>query len=324
MNLQEQKSTVRTAPATRRQQLYTFFKRVSRLAPKPPVSLPGRIRLASLVLLSLSSALLMSSCEEETPFVTGPVLTLDTTYIDTDLPPAQARVVLLEDFTGVQCVNCPDAHNLAKSLIQANPGRVAAVSEHNYFLGGYPNSSEDFRTDEAFAIDALIGPTTLWPIGTVNRRQFSAEPAILLTLPKWTGYVDSELLEEPLVNVSMELDLKRPERLLEVLVEAHFLETVPEATRLSVMVLESGIVDPQLTLSGIDDVYVHDHVLRIMPTAATGALITVSTEQGRVIRRGYEVQLKEHWNMDELEVVVFVHLGELDNQRVLQAALAKP
>lgn len=276
------------------------------------------------VLLAALVAAATASCQEETPFVVGPTVTIDTTYIDLVIPPAQLRQVLLEDFTGVQCVNCPDAHQLAEALSSANPGRVVPVSEHNYFQGGFPNSDEDFRNDESFAIDALIGPTTLWPIGTVNRKQFAGEPAVLLTLPKWTGYVESELLEPPKVNVTIETDLDADARTLQVIAQVHFLETVTEATRLSVMVLESGIIDPQQTETGKVDDYEHNHVLRIMPTPATGAVFSTSTEQGRVVRRGYEVELADHWNLGELEVVVFVHVGETDNKSVLQVAHVKP
>jgi hypothetical protein len=283
----------------------------------------GHGRMARVLLAALVAAAALS-CQEVTPFVVGPTVTIDTTYVDPDLPEAQPRQVLLEDFTGVQCVNCPDAHELAEALSTAHPGLVVPVSEHNYFQGGFSNSDEDFRNDEAFAIDALIGPTTLWPIGTVNRKRFPGEPAVLLTLPKWTGYVEAELLEPPKVNVSLETDLDADARTLQVIAEAHFLETISQATRMSVMVLESGIVDPQQTVTGKVDDYEHNHVLRIMPTPATGAVITSSTEQGRVIRRGYTVELADHWNLNELEVVVFVHMGETDDKSVLQVAHAKP
>lgn len=276
------------------------------------------------VLTFCGVVLSLSACQEETPFVIGQQIIIDTTFVDPDLPLPQERRVLLEDFTGVQCVNCPDAHDLAKVLSEANPGRVIPVSEHNYFEGGFPNSDEDFRTDEAYAIDALIGPTTLWPIGTVNRKRFAGEPAILLTLAKWTGYVEAELLEAPLVNLELSAELHTDSRTLDVIVEAHFLENVSDATRLSVMVLESEIIDPQQTESGKVDNYVHDHVLRRMPTPATGAVLTSTTEQGRVFRKGYEIALEDHWDANHLEVVAFIHYGETDRQSVLQVAHQVP
>jgi hypothetical protein len=263
---------------------------------------------------------LWGACTEVAPPVVGAAVVVDTTFVDTDLPPVQARVVLLEDFTGVRCVNCPEAHDLAEALYTAHPGRVVPVSEHNYFEGAFPNSDEDFRNEEAFAIDDLLGPTSLWPIGLVNRRRFPGEPAELLTMAKWTGYVETELAIDPVVNVTLEAELDRTARTLEAIVTAHFLEDVDTDLRLSVMLLESGIIDPQQDLTGIIDDYEHNHVLRRMPTPATGAVITTTTERGRVVRRGYEIPLEDHWNADELEVVAFVHAGTAADKAVLQVA----
>jgi hypothetical protein len=276
--------------------------------------------LFAVCMLSAWSALLLPACEEVAPPLIGATIVVDTTFVDPDLPPAQARIVLLEDFTGVRCVNCPQAHELAKDIANANPGLVVPVSEHNYFEGGFPNSDEDFRTDDAYAIDNLLGPTSLWPIGVVNRRLFPGEPAILLVLAKWTGYVDAELAEAPKVNVSMEATLDRTNRMVTVIVEAHFLETVTEDLRLSVMLNENGIIDPQQTQTGVVDDYVHNHVLRAMPTPSTGAVITSTTEAGRVIRRGYEIDIADIWNIEELEVVAFIHEGQTDRKAVLQTS----
>ena len=279
--------------------------------------------LLSACLLGAASVLLMPACEEVAPPIIGVVVVVDTTFVDPVLPAPQQRIVLLEDFTGVRCVNCPQAHELAKEISDDNPGRVVAVSEHNYFEGGFPNSDEDFRNDDAYAIDNLLGPTSLWPIGVVNRKLFSGEPAILLVLAKWTGYVESELAEAPVVNVSMEATLDRANRKVTVIVEAHFLEDVTEDLRLSVMLNENGIIDPQQTQTGVVDDYVHNHVLRAMPTPSTGAVITSTTEAGRVIRRGYEIDVAPIWNIDELEVVAFIHEGQIDRKAVLQTTLAE-
>lgn len=276
--------------------------------------------LPAALILGLSLSLSLGACEEVAPPVVGASVTIDTTFVDTDLPPAQLRVVLLEDFTGVRCVNCPDAHELAKDIATNHAGRVALVSEHNYFEGGFANSDEDFRNEESFAIDDLLGPTSLWPIGVVNRKRFSGEPAILLTLAKWTGYVEAELAEPPVVNVTLESSLNADDRTVNVVVELHFLDDVDTDLRLSVMLLENGIIDPQQTQTGIVDDYLHEHVMRDMPTAATGAVISTTTEQGRVIRRGYDIPLEDWWVAEELEVVAFVHAGTASDKTVLQAA----
>jgi thiol-disulfide isomerase/thioredoxin len=260
----------------------------------------------------------MNSCEEVAPPVFGESFLFDSTYLDLSLPPVQDRVILLEDFTGVQCVNCPTAHELSDELLKAYPDQLATVALHNYFVGAYPNSDEDFRIREAFDIDNLLGPTTLWPAGAVNRKIFPSEGAILLETSKWTGYIEDELTSPAPVHMAIEVEYNSSLRQVEALITAHFLEDLEGDIRLSVMLSESDIIDPQLTGTGVVDDYRHQHVLRDMPTPSTGSVID-ETERGRVIIRGYAMPLEDHWADNHLEVIAFVHRGEASNHEVLQA-----
>ena len=48
-----------------------------------------------------------------------------------ELPAAEVqRKVLLEDYTGQMCTNCPDAHRLIASMQTQYPGQVIAVAIH--------------------------------------------------------------------------------------------------------------------------------------------------------------------------------------------------
>ena len=72
-----------------------------------------------IVFLSAIVALLLSGCEETPPQIdfSIPVIPLkDSTYID-PVPAPQHKAVLIEDITGVRCINCPDAALKAKDII---------------------------------------------------------------------------------------------------------------------------------------------------------------------------------------------------------------
>ncbi len=43
----------------------------------------------------------------------------------------QPRNAVLEEFTGVNCVNCPDGHLRANQLYAAFPGRVVLINIHS-------------------------------------------------------------------------------------------------------------------------------------------------------------------------------------------------
>jgi thiol-disulfide isomerase/thioredoxin len=277
------------------------------------------LRSIALTLLLSGILLLQNSCEEVAPPILGESFLVDSTYLDLDLPDVQQKVVLLEDFTGVQCVQCPKAHELAADLLEVYPDQMAVVAIHNYFVGGYPNSDEDFRIQEAFDLNELLGPTTLWPAGAIDRHVFDSEAAVLLETSKWSGYMAEEVAQEAPVHIELEYNLTQNQNVLEVLVKAHFLEDIEGDVRLSLMLTEGAIVDPQLTGDGIIDDYIHDHVLRDMATPSTGSSLDFS-EKGRVIIRGYAMPLEDHWQKDHLEVVAFVHRGEGANLDVLQTA----
>ena len=60
--------------------------------------------------------------------------------------------VLLEDFTGHTCTNCPPAATIAKNLEDANPGRVFIASIHASIGNSFqavepPEFTNDFTTE---------------------------------------------------------------------------------------------------------------------------------------------------------------------------------
>src|SRR4051794_39448582 len=94
-------------------------------------NLPARLLLRCVFYFSITFSLF--SCQEE-----GPAINLkgnenavaDTTYIESTVPAAEAKNVMLEEFTGVRCPNCPAGHITIDQIKTANPGRVVSISYH--------------------------------------------------------------------------------------------------------------------------------------------------------------------------------------------------
>src|SRR5690606_41785395 len=79
----------------------------------------------------------------------------------------QDQNVVLEEFTGIHCVYCPQGHAIAKSIQDANPDRVSLINIH---VGGYANpgpGEPDLRSPYGSALLAQTGPTG-YPSGTIN------------------------------------------------------------------------------------------------------------------------------------------------------------
>src|SRR4051812_31063464 len=79
-----------------------------------------------LILPIAAAALLFTACREGAPAVDFGLKVTDTTFMAAPETPQQ-RVVIIEEFTGVKCPNCPAGSTLIKSLVQANPDNVAAI-----------------------------------------------------------------------------------------------------------------------------------------------------------------------------------------------------
>ena len=151
----------------------------------------------------VASLFLLSACKEEIP--TGLNLLpersiFDTTYITNIIPTPQPTNVLIEDFTGVKCANCPRAQLAAKNIVLANPKRVFVIGIHpgkgllNSFVAPFKtpgddyDSKYDFRTPEGADLLTFLGGASQLPIGSINRTKFPTEANILIDDPKWNGY----------------------------------------------------------------------------------------------------------------------------------------
>lgn len=74
------------------------------------------------------------------------------------------RNAVLEELTGVNCVNCPDGHVRANALYAAYPGRVVIINIHGTQFQGTPN----LKSVWSDPIDDLIAAVA-YPSGSMNR-----------------------------------------------------------------------------------------------------------------------------------------------------------
>ena len=87
------------------------------------------------------------------------------TFVSTN---PETKKVILEEYTGIHCPNCPDGHLKAQQLHDANPGEAFIICIHT---GSYatPSAGEpDFRVDPIGS--NLAGATNLagYPAGAIN------------------------------------------------------------------------------------------------------------------------------------------------------------
>lgn len=244
----------------------------------------------------------------------GTAASAQTDTLVSKLP--QNRAVLLEEYTGVKCSNCPDGHRIANNLAEKYPNRFYAVNIHaSSFAEPYGSGEPDFRTAYGETLMQNAGVTTL-PSGAINRHVFQGE-AQALNRTSWEGYTEVCLEMPAYANIAGKATFDWQTRQLDVEVQVFFADNVPvEANRIHVVLLQNNIVgsqknasnNPAQNLGG--NLYRHMHVFRDFITDEWGDEITGGT-QGGFISRTYSKRLPERirnieLRPDDLSVIVFV------------------
>lgn len=265
--------------------------------------------------LSLISGLLLFaffSCDEIPP-------TVSTGGGDTPGPEIteledQRQHIIVEEYTGVSCIQCPAGSSALKDLQGIHGEQLAIISIHagDFAIPRNNISINDLRAQQGEDLVGYLGTPFFFPIATVNRRLFDGEQALLINRNKWAGYISEELNSSPAVKIGVEPSYDETNRRMTVDVILLVETTVPDASgaRISVFLTEDDVIEPQLTPDSspaYDPDYKHQHVLRDMLTAYDGDPISEPLQAGATIEKQFTGTLNADWNPEKMKVVVLVH-----------------
>lgn len=268
-----------------------------------------------ILLFLFGAATLFSSCDVlEGPF--DEKIAVDTTA-------GPKRKILLEDFTGHTCGNCPCAAKEAMRLDTAFEGRIIIVASHvGFFAEPYANGTKfrsDFRTpagtevNDYFQIDAQGLPQ-----GMVNRKEFNN--ARVLSSTAWSSAIspfvtDTNLSKHPDAAITIGATYNSANRTASIDVNSKYLNVGNSNHQLVVYVVEDSIINWQkfyASCGGVDkDVpdYVHRHMLRGAvnstwgdPLYTSGSTIPIGTS----INKNYTQVLDPSWDEKHIYFVAFI------------------
>jgi hypothetical protein len=239
--------------------------------------------------------------------------------------PSGDRVVLLEEFTGKGCTNCPKGSREIDNLLLQYPDNLIAVSIHAGFFADpqfFPLGVYDLRADQSAFLYEYLGPNFGYPAGVVNRKYFG--PDLQIGLQQWASAISSEIQEAPSIEVEIQHTYNEATR--ELSITASGIGKVVESgeVRLSIMLTESGIVDAQddVEAGGIVEDYVHKHVLRNMLTPAAGETLFQDIAVGKTFSKDYSTTINSGWVAESIEIIAFITLVNGADYPVLQATSA--
>lgn len=222
--------------------------------------------------------------------------------------------VLIEDFTGQRCQNCPLASETVKSLQDLyGQEHIIAVAIHGGFLSLPTTTSVGLATPTGEEYNKYWGIDS-WPKGMVDRN--AANPAGGATNhTSWAAQVIQRLVEEPKVEITVSEALYDTISLkLNIKVD---LATKKKLNgKVQLWLTENNIVTLQTLPTGKPNPqYVHNHVFRAAVNGTWGEDVTLG--KGEEASLNYTVDLNgQKWVPENLAVVAFVYN---DEEGVLQA-----
>lgn len=214
-------------------------------------------------------------------------------------PVEVSKRVLIEDFTGQGCVNCPNATLVIEEMQkQYGADNVIAVGIHSgpyaKTMSGqnYPLWTEtgDYYYD-SWDIEAQ-------PTGVIDRKFVSS------TYQSWGAIVRSELQESAPIELDATTEYDAATRTVTVNVNAKGILDV--TGKLQVWLTEDNITNIQYMPDGsINTQYVHNHVFRTAVNGRDGEDFSVKWNEEKTAT--CTAVLDEGWKAENMSVVAFVY-----------------
>jgi hypothetical protein len=284
------------------------------------------------VLISLSLVLavvlaVFTGCEEVPPFIdfSSEAKSKDTSYIVSTVPDPQHKVVLIEDITGVRCVNCPTAAQKIRDIITAKsedsvigmalypwPTNTNSLFNNTAPYDGFPLLANEISSQ---IVEGLGIPQGL-PSGYVDRNIFAPQTVRYQAVGTWSTLVNQRLKLKTPVNITLQKSVSGNK--LGVDVKLQYTEAVSGNHKFALYLVEDDIVSKQASTSGTIDTYVHNHALRHTFTLAMGQPLSETLVPGRTFDKHYEYELPSVNKMVNCSVICIIiseTTGEVVNAR---------
>ena len=233
------------------------------------------------------------------------------TYVE---PPEVGRAVLIEDYTGQYCVNCPRASEEIERLVeQYGDSVVIAVAIHSGPFGKQKGEASPLFTEVGDMYFNEWGLSSQ-PVGLVDRL-FSSTP---FSYTDWGAGINYEIANKAPVSFLTTTIFDEDDRLASIEVQTIGLDNAQVNGTLQVWLIEDSIDSFQYMPDGsVNDHYNHMHVFRASVNDPWGDDLSVT--HGEVVIKNFNVRLDPVWVPEHCAVVTFLY----DNDGVKQVAKKK-
>lgn len=264
------------------------------------------------IILALSGITLFAACDN---------ISEDNRYLPTEVVVTD-RVVLLTEFTGTKCINCPNAAQIAHDLISSYPDNFIAVAMHPKGHG-FVDTTHALNLERVEAMEylrAFGGSQSIGlPTGTIDFTQFNSQ--YLLGRTEWTARVMQRLGIASDCNVTLTAT-KTDDKNFTVSVALDPKETLSQNVSLVVWLVESGMIGTQASYEeGTIDNYEHNHAFRECVNGLWGDELG---ELNEAVTKSYSISIKDEYipdgQADNVSFSAVAVLVDTDTHQVVQAA----
>ena len=229
------------------------------------------------------------------------------------------KTVLIKDFTGARCVNCPAAAEYAHNLQhQLDEDHIFILSVHAGFQATPIGSFPDFITDEG----------TEWYNNHDSNPLFAVDHVALTDGNTFSeGQIDAPvtaaLEEEQSFEIVVGRQFDETSRQLQVEVQAIALDDRDGEFYITVCLVEDHIIGWQTTPSGVDREYDFRNVFRGTLNGAYGeAFEDIHVDSHDTFSFSYNTEINADYNADECYLMVYVY-DKSQGDKILQTAVKK-
>jgi len=253
------------------------------------------------------------SCDE----IEGPFGENNSNNGGVDTSVVYFRKVLIEDFTGHTCGNCPRAAEKIELIKENNGDRIVSMAVHvGFFAEPSAPGSEfgtDYRTATGNELDQFFGNAAAGlPNGLINRKSFSGQTIIQYN--DWAAKVN-ELVNLPAEAwIESSVSFNPTTRVVSFSAQTTILQNIEEPLRIAMYLVEDSIQSPQKDYAptvpgGVIENYMHRHTLR---TAINGAFgeslstdLTFSANQQFTTTGSYTIPSTWIWSKMQVITVLY-------------------
>lgn len=226
------------------------------------------------------------------------------------MEPSDRNVLLLE-FTGWKCVNCPSAAAIAHTLVEALGENIVVVAMHpeGHGFTTPENTVNALSTSDAMEYLNFYGgsSTTAFPTGVVNGAKFGDE--YLQGKDEWTSCIMEQRAIAPDCFIDLNYSKEGGHKVVATITPD---TTMDYNVSLQMWLVENNIVAPQASQGSN---YVHQHVFRKALNPMWGDELGKISD---VTSKEYSFDIESRYVADNCAVVAV--LINTDTKAVIQAS----